>query len=462
MRVSLRPYQVSALDGVRAAFASGKRAPLLCSPTGSGKTVCFAHITEGAARKDNRVLILVHRRELLLQCSRALDELGVQHGLISPQFKHTTDAVQVASVQTLTRRLHREPEPALIVIDECHHATAGSWARILAAYPRARLLGVTATPTRLDGRGLSDVFDALILGPTVAELIAGGYLARPVVYAPAVALPDKMKHTAGDFDAAAAAALLDKATIYGDVLKHYRRLCDGKPAIAFCATVAHAHHVAEQFAASGYRARALDGKTDDAARRQMVADLGSGALNVLTSCEVVSEGTDIPAVYAALLLRPTESTGLYLQQVGRCLRTYPGKDRAVILDFVGNVLRHGLPDDDREWTLDGRKQGRVADSEPAVQRMRTCMSCYAMNPVWRQTCEQCGAAFEARRAPPKETEGELVEITEEQKEQMRRQARSEVARARTREELTAVAKARGYAPGWVHTMMKVRQRRVAS
>jgi DNA repair protein RadD len=462
LRLTLRPYQTAALDGVRAAFAQGRRAPLLCAPTGAGKTVMFAHITEGAAAKGKRVLILVHRRELLLQCSRALDELGVRHGLISPAYKQTTDAVQVASVQTLTRRLHRIAPPDLIVVDEAHHATAGSWSRVLAAFPRAKLLGVTATPTRMDGHGLSDVFDALILGPSVRSLIDAGFLSRPVVYAPAIALPDKMKHRAGDFDPAAAAALLDKGSVYGDVLKHYRRLCDGKPALVFCVNIAHAHHMAEQFNAAGFKAAALDGDTEDAPRRKMVADLGNGGLNVLTSCDVVSEGTDIPAVYAALLLRPTESVGLYLQQVGRVLRPYPGKDRAVILDFVGNVLRHDMPDAAREWTLDGAGQGKAATDDGApVQRMKLCGHCYALCPAWQTKCEQCGNVFEARRAPPKQVEGELVEITDEAKAAMRVMARREEWRANTLEDFQKLAQDRGYAPAWARIRWNLRQRRHA-
>ena len=455
MKVALRAYQQTALDAVRAAYAQGKRAPLLCSPTGSGKTVIFAAITEGAARKGKRVLILVHRRELLTQCSRALDELGEPHGLISPHYKQTNDAVQVASVQSLARRNILAPD--LIVIDEAHHSVAGSYQKTLQRWSSAKRLGVTATAGRTDGRGLGDVFDSLILGPSVAQLIKDGYLSRPIVYAPPNTLDiAHIRHRAGEFDAAASAALLDRASICGDVISHYKKLCDGKPAIAFCATVAHAHHVAEQFAAAGLKVAVLDGQTEDALRRGMIRDLGSGALNVLTSCDVVSEGLDVPRVFAAILLRPTESTGLFLQQCGRVLRPYPGKPHALILDHVGNCLRHDMPDADREWTLDGSKQGKAKGDGDAVQRMKMCHGCYAMNHLWRSNCEQCGHVFEPQRELPKQVEGELVEVTEAQKRALRWKAKSEVSGARTREALQAIAQSRGYKSGWVDFMLRAR------
>lgn len=470
MRFPLRARQQKAVSEIREAFGRGFKSALFVAPCAFGKTYVFAHITEGAAAKGNRVLVLVHRKELLTQCSAELDALGVHHGLISPDYKHTTDMVQVASVQTLVRRLHKEPPPALIIVDEAHHAIAGSWSKILAAYPNAKVLGVTASPCRTDNRGLGDVFDTMILGPSVRELIADGHLSKPVVYAPPNTVDiAAIKHKAGDFDAAASAAVLDKASIYGSATAHYKKLCDGKPAIAFCATVAHAHHTAEAFRAAGWNAAALDGNTEDAPRRQMIRDLGTGALNVLTSCDVVSEGTNIPSVFAAILLRPTESTGLFIQQTGRAMRIYAGKTHAVICDHVGSVAKHGMPDDDREWSLDGTKQGKSKTDDEKVQRMKMCGSCYGMNPVYRLTCEQCGVAFEAHREPPKQVDGELTEITEEQKDFMRR-AQAQLNRARGFEEAKAqsledyqrIAKQRGYAPQWAHIRWNAKRRRQAA
>jgi superfamily II DNA or RNA helicase len=266
--------------------------------------------------------------------------------------------VQVASVQTLARRLGKTRiNPALIIIDEAHHACAGSWRNILSAFPRARLLGVTATPCRLDGQGLGKssggYFDRLIQGPSVRELINAGHLAQPIVYAPPVGADFSGVHVRmGDYVAEEQAAALDKPTITGCAIDHYRRICPGVPAIAFCASVKHAEHVAEQFDAAGFPAVSLDGTLDSKTRKHRIAALANGQIKILTSCEIISEGTDIPVVTACIMLRRTMSTGLYLQQAGRCLRPHPQKTNSIILDHVGNVFQHGFPDDDREWALD--------------------------------------------------------------------------------------------------------------
>lgn len=377
--MELRPYQVQAVAELRDCYRRGARAPLYQLPTGGGKTVVFCHISEGATKRGKSVWIVVHRQELLYQCSRALEGLGVMHGLIAPGFTPGIEHVQVASVQTLVKRLDsgRAAPPDLIVLDEAHHATAGSWRKIIEACPNSRLLGVTATPVRLDGQGLGvaggGVFDALVSGPTIPELIAQGFLSPPVVYAPPTQLDlSGVRMVGGDYAQGEIGRRMDKPTITGDVVAHYRRICNGAPAIAFCASVEHAKHVAADFRGAGFRAESLDGKMPDGQRKTLIDELGRGHLNVLTSCDIVSEGTDIPVVMAAILLRPTASMGLYLQQVGRALRPAPGKTRAVILDHVGNCLRHGLPDEDREWSLAGvvrrSREGnlRPPGEDPAV------------------------------------------------------------------------------------------------
>lgn len=459
--MNLRPYQQQGVEALRAAFRAGALAPLYVAPTGSGKTVLFTHIARGATQRGNTVWILVHRQELLFQTSRALDALHIEHGVVAPGFTPSTASVQVCSVQTLKRRVEQgKLKPAdLIVIDEAHHATAGSWRAVVKALPDARLLGVTATPERLDGQGLGEVFDALVIGPTVAELIRDGWLCRPVVFAPPTQLDlSGVKSRAGDFAMDAIASRIDKPTITGDVIAHYKRLCDGKPAIAFCASVAHAQHVAEQFRAAGYRATSLDGKMGDAERKTAVAALGDGRMQVLTSCEIISEGIDIPIVAAAILLRPTQSLALYLQQVGRALRPAPGKHRALILDHVGNVMRHGLPDDERKWTLDNvPRSARERDNEPGL-RVAQCPSCFAAHHP-APSCPSCGHVYAPALAAPKQVEGTLTEITPEQVQSWREDRKREVGRAKTREELEAIAVARGYKPSWVHFVLKSRGQR---
>lgn len=467
MTLTLRDYQVQDIDRLREAYRSGARAVLYQAPTGSGKTVLFANIVRGAAELGHRIWIVVHRQELLSQCSRALTELELEHGIIAAGRYGTVGAqILVCSVQTLVRRIRAKPSKIgpvdFIVFDEAHHAAAGTWRTIIDARPQARLLGVTATPMRLDGKGLGvpsgGVFDAMVVGPAPGGLIEQGYLSPFTVYAPPNTLDlSGVKRQMGDFAREELATRVDKPKIIGDAVEHYQRICPGHPAIAFCASVAHAEHVSQQFTAAGWRSESIDGTLADNVRRQRVADLATGRIHVLTSCEIISEGVDIPVVSAAILLRPTQSLGLYLQQVGRCLRPAPGKERAIILDHVGNCARHGFPDDERDWTLDGLKNPKIADPVPPI---RTCGSCYAaFRPA--PECPVCGAVYELKAREIEEEAGDLEEVTEFQRAEMKRHARQQVGRAQGREELEAIAAERGYKSGWVDHMLRARGQKAA-
>lgn len=463
MTPRLRDYQGAMVEQVRAAYRSGSRAVLLAAPTGSGKTVIFSHVAAGAAAKGGRVLILVHRQELLRQTAGTLCTFGVAHGLIAPGQPTTGHAVQVASVPTLVRRLARlDWEPTLIVVDEAHHATRTTGhGRILAQWPAAAILGVTATPTRLDGQGLGvqakGFFEHLVVGPSVADLIAAGYLARPLVYAPPGGADlTGVKVRAGDWAREALEAAVDRPRLTGDAVDHYRRLGHGAPAIAFCVSVAHAVHVAEAFRAEGYQAASIDGALSDQERAARIRDLGTGALQVLTSCDLISEGTDIPIVGAALLLRPTLSQALYLQQVGRVLRPAPGKTEAIILDHVGNCHRHGLPDEPREWTL----EGRIKRQGPTPFPIRQCEQCYTVHrpaPV----CPACGFAYPVQARELEAVDGELTKVDPVWLRAVRDRAakQAEQGQARTLEELRRLAAARGYRQGWAERVYAARRGR---
>lgn len=474
----LRDYQQDGVGQLREKFSAGAHSPLYVLPTGGGKTFVFCFIAKRVVAGNRKACILVHRQELLSQCSRSLLSMGVQHGIIAPGYKPNREPIQVASVQTLNSRIKKmSPEEIrerfdfdLIVVDEAHHAVAGSWRNIVEAFPYAKLLGVTATPCRTDGRGLGTagggVFDALVMGPSIGELIRRGYLVRPVVFAPPARIDvSKLHMRGGDFNSKEAAAEMDKPSITGDAVAHYSRLAPFKPAIAFCASVEHAHHVAEQFRGAGFSAQALDGKASDAERRSKIAGLASGEIHVLTSCDLISEGTDIPVVEAAILLRPTASLSLYLQQVGRALRTAPGKTRALILDHVGNCLRHGMPDDDRYWSLDGIERKKRGPQEEGV-KLRQCPSCYAFHEHAMQ-CPECGHTYEtAERGALEVLPGELRELTDEEKaqireraEQQRKAARREQGKAQSLEELIELAKQRGYKnpAWWAKTVLRSRQ-----
>ena len=432
--MQLRPYQEAAVADLRRAYATGHRAPLLVMPTGAGKTQVFTYITAAMAQRNLSVTILVHRRELIAQASRKLTQAGVTHGIIAAGTPATFAPIQVASVQTLIRRLEDTSAPDLIIIDEAHHAVAGSWGKILDHWPDALRLGVTATPSRLDGRGLSDNFDVIVHGPTVSDLTASGYLAPCKLYAPPqVADLSAIPTRAGDFASDAAAAAMDKPSITGDAIDHYRRICPGAPAIAFCCTTDHAEHVAAQFRSAGFSSSAILGTTPIAQRDQQLKDLASGAIQILTSVDVISEGTDVPAVTTAILLRPTASLGLYLQQVGRILRPAPGKPHAIVLDHVGNIHRHGWPDDLRTWSLDSKPR-RQRDNAPAPT-VRTCPVCFAaFKPA--PVCPVCGAPSQLTPREIQQRDGELQELE-------RRTQRRQQGTARSLKELIHIGQARG-------------------
>jgi len=444
MTVTLRDYQVRAVDGVRASFRSGHRCPLLVMPTGGGKTICFSHIAQGVASLGKRVLILVHRQELLLQASEKLGD--VPHGLIKAGITpRISEAIQVASVQTLVQRLHKQPycRPELgfdlIIIDECHHSVAETYLKILRTHPAACIIGVTATPVRSDGKGLGDIFDDLVEGPSTAELIAAGHLCPPEVYAPSIIDTTGVHTRRGDFDRAELAAASDKPTITGDAIDHYRRLAHGEPAIAFCVSVKHAEHVAEAFRLAGYSARMIDGTTDDTERKAAIADLGAGRLQVLTTCDLISEGVDVPVVSVGIMLRPTQSMGLSIQQMGRVLRPAPGKQRALILDHAGNCMKHGLPTTPREWSLEkGVVRPKKKKEEQAVQ-VSYCDRCYHIF-ARAQQCPKCGHVVSKAREI-EQREGELKKLTDADFAKAQRQ---EVGKARTYEELVAIGHQRGY------------------
>jgi superfamily II DNA or RNA helicase len=255
---------------------------------------------------------------------------------------------------------------------------------------------------------------------------------------------------AGDYANDQAAAAMDRPTVTGDAIAHYQRLAAGQQAIAFCCNIAHAESVCAAFLAAGIRALLLLGTTTD--RDQVVADFGAGLVQILVTVDVVSEGFDVPAASVAILLRPTKSLGLYLQQVGRVLRPAPGKQAALILDHVGNVTRHGFPDDHRDWTLDDGIRRTAGTAAPSV---RTCPECYAAfkpQPI----CPVCGAqCAPITNRKIRELAGELQEL----KRSEMRQARRKQGTARTLEQLLALANERGYSPGWAYRIFHARGKR---
>jgi superfamily II DNA or RNA helicase len=457
--IELYPHQITQMmDPVRTAFIRGFKRPCLVGPTGSGKTRVFAAITEGARDKGNTVAILAHRVELIDQIDSALQDLGIHADIVASGFERRESPVMLASVHTLIRRLDRIAPPTLVIVDECHHAAgSNTWGSILTRWSASKRLGVTATPIRLDGKGLATHFDTLVLGPTVQDLVDAGYLARPRVFAPPSIDTSGLHTLAGEFIAKETEERANKPSVTGDALSHYRQHAGGRPALAFCVSVKHASDVATQFRDAGYTAVMLKGGMDRQMRREALADFKRGAIQVITSVDIFSEGVDAPGVHCGIFLRPTQSLGLWRQQVGRIMRPAPGKDFAILLDHAGNCVRHGLPTEEPAWALTYDETKRKKTASISV---RVCPKCFAASSARALTCSNCGERFkESARSTVEEREGELVEVTPAML--AAKAARREQGRARTLEELKAFEKMRGFKPGWADHVYQARMAKMS-
>ena len=476
MNFKLHDYQTKMVEEIRECYRQKDQSVLLQLATGGGKTFTFCYIGGKAAALGNIVWVLVHRSELVRQSSESLRTLGVEHGIIAPGFTPDPFAkVQVASVQTLVRRLGKLIAPNLIIVDECHHSVAASWDKVLRFYPKAKILGVTATPVRLDGRGLGRDFgghyDSMVNGPPLSELITRGFLSPPHIYAPPVGADLSNLHKRyGEFVQAEAAELMDKPKITGCAVEHYSRISPNIPAIGFCVSVAHAEHVAEEFRAKGFNAASIDGSMDDRERKKRIQDLGNGKLHVLTSCDVISEGTDIPIVGTAILLRPSASFSMVMQQVGRALRVFPGKTHANVIDHVNNMKRHdleglGLPEWDVEWSLTGEIKRKKKASESSVG-FKTCPACYRAHPP-APKCPYCGEVYEAKSGEPEQVEGRLervdpavrARLEQIEKDRAMFDRMKEEKQCRSIEDWEALAEKRGHKKSWAQIRYNIAQQR---
>lgn len=393
----LRDYQERLVEQVRQAYLQGFRRPCVVLPCGGGKSCIAAEIARRATGKGNRVLFLVHRRELVEQIQDTFYAWGVD-----------LELCRVMMVQTACRRIGRLPPPRLIITDENHHCLAASYRKIYDAFPQAQGLGITATPVRLGGGGLGDVNDKLVTGVSAKWLIAHQCLSPYDYYAPSVADLSGLHTRRGEFITQEVVDELDKSKIYGDVIGYYKKLANGRKAVCYCASVGHSLQMAERFTAAGFPSAHIDGKTDRFRRGQLVNAFRDGEIQILCNVDLISEGFDVPDCSCAILLRPTQSLTLYIQQSMRCMRYQPGK-RAVIIDHVGNYARFGMPDDDREWSLEPKKQKKKMVRDEF--RIRQCPECFFTFPAATQ-CPKCGYEFpkQERAAPEEAPEAELSKI----------------------------------------------------
>ncbi len=475
--MKLRQYQIDGINKLRNELRKGHKSVLLVAATGSGKTVVSSEIMRSAVAKGSNILFLAHRIELITQTCDKLSAFDLQHKIYAPEkdikmIKHKQVRkygcsrvdpfanIAVGTVQTVSRRLDKITPPDLIIIDETHLAIANSYQKICNAFPRARILGLTATPCRLDGRPLGEMFERITVLATAQEIADMGFLVpfRAFSASETVNLAN-IKTTMGDFDKKQLAEEMEKPRLIGNAVEHYKKLAHKRPAIAFCVSVKHAEQTAEAFRAAGYKSIAVSGESSADERTGAIDGLATGEYDVVCNCGLYIEGLDQPCISCVILLAPTKSLSRYLQSVGRGSRPAENKNDCIILDHAGNVLRHGFPYDDREWSLDGakKKSRGKKDDDPDVN-ITTCKECFAIFPKELSHCPVCGATVQKMvRKEIEHEEGELIELDPNV---IRLQKKAEEREARTLEELTQLGISRNYThpAAWARKKIEIREK----
>jgi superfamily II DNA or RNA helicase len=461
----LRPYQAAAVEQLVNALTGKAARMILVAATGSGKTVIGAEVIR---KLDERTLVLAHRREIVMQTSAKLHALDVDHGILMNGFpSRPGKRVQVASVATLHTRAMRSrkielPEAGLVVVDECHHATAETWRALIAAYPDAAVLGMTATPCRGDGRGLGGIFSALIECPQVQELIDLGHLVPTRCYAPATPDLAGIKVQAGDWVETQLAERMDRPKLVGDIVTHWHRLAEGRRTVVFATGVQHSVHIRDEFAKAGVTAEHLDGSTPKDERDAILARLASGETRACVNCMVLTEGWDMPDIGCIVLARPTRKMGLFRQMIGRGLRPAEDKRDCIVIDHSGAIHRHGFVEEQVTWTLDPERVAATTAHETQGgssfhSRICECSQCGALR-LGGEACPACGFKPAPRPQYVPVRDEDLVHLTRDRRRHPHEYTATE--RNQWHRELAWIARERGYKPGW--TFWKYKEKFEAS
>ena len=355
-KIQLRPYQLDLINAVRNEFLHGHKRVVAVAPCGAGKTYTTGWMIREALERGKRSIFFVHRQELIEQTAKAFADLEIPFGIISANVPMNLNLpVQIASVQTLARRLKTVPAPDFLICDECHHILANTYKKVLDKFPNAFLLGVTATPQRMGGKTLSDVFNSMVLASSVNKLISLGNLTKFDYFAAPLNINlDNVRTRNGDFDSNDLNKIMTDKRITGNIIEHYLNYAKDKSAICYCVNVNHSKTVANAFNNAGIPAAHCDGNTPKQVRAFIVDNFRQGKIKVLCNAELFGEGFDVPKCQAVILARPTKSLTLFIQQSMRSMRPDPDDPNkvAIIIDCVQNRERHGLPNDFRDWSLD--------------------------------------------------------------------------------------------------------------
>ena len=446
----LRDYQAEIINKIQNSMLTGHRRIIVQSPPRTGKTVVMSEIARRATVKNRRVLFLIHRKEVLEQANATFKEQGVDFDLLTS-----------GMVQTLTRRVDKLDAPHLILVDEAHHALSKSYRRILDKFKDAYVLLFTATPVRLGREQLDQVADDIVLGKSIKELTAAGFLAPFRYYQPPAGFnQSKLKlSSTGDYTNKSITSAL-QSCLYGDLVSHYKRLAAGKQAVCYCHSIEAAKHAAAEFNKNGIAAAEVDGTTPRSERDELVKKFRDGAIKVMVNVNLFTEGVDLPDVDAVILARPTSSLSLYLQFAMRCLNPRAGKV-AVIIDHANNVEKFGYPDSERNWlqlVKTGAKTRKNAETDNF--NIVTCETCFAVlesRTIKAGTCPYCDALIKQKR-PDKPVA--LIDLVEAARNEITSKKIDDyhqlktVSELHTMKELQAYAKLHGYKKGWCYYIAK--------
>lgn len=412
----LRAYQQEAIDQLRHLVRCGSKKILLVAPTGSGKTTIAAELISLSVGLGARCAFLAHRTELIQQASGRLDEWGVEHGIIQGDNpRYNIDAqVQVASVTTLLNRIKSDKSRVeanfdLIIIDEAHRSTANTYTEIVERHDdKTVVIGLTATPCRLNGKPLGLFYQAMHIVEQPAELIKQGYLVDPEIYAPSAQDLSGVKTVRGDYSQPEIETIFNRRKLVGELVSTWKKLADGLQTVVFCTGVEHSKAVANKFNKEGITAASIDGKTKKSERKKILEDFQKGQIRVLSNAQILTEGWDMPDLEVVCLARPTQSLALYLQMVGRVMRPSI-KPRKIVLDHASNTLSHGLPSQDRCWDLN-------AETKPDLETgmsLKNCPKCFIILKSMARVCDNCEHSFVVKNRKGIEVvEGSLELIAE--------------------------------------------------
>lgn len=390
----LRQYQSTALDKIRRLIVSGKKSIMVQSPTGSGKGVMLSHIINSANVKGKTVLFLVHRSEILLQVSAYMEKYGITHGIIKSGFEaNYTHPVQLASFQTIIRRMtFFEEQFDIVIIDEAHHATASTYLKVINAFKKHLIIGFSATPTRQNGMGLGNLFDAMVQVASIQDLTNMGFLAPIRYFAPVEPDLTGVKLKAGDYNEKQLEPVMMTEGLIAGIVEYWMQYGENRKTVIFATGISHSMAIREKFATVGVVAEHIDGNTPAELRKDIIDCFKSGIIKIIVNCQILTEGVDVPDISCVILARPTKSLPMYMQMLGRGMRVIKGKDNMILLDHAGCVYEHGFVHEITDWHLSTTTKTENKKQKERNEKESRPITCPICNCVYtgQLKCPQCG------------------------------------------------------------------------